>query len=57
MNGVHPSVGAIIEGPSNITYLPGLTPLPIELTCNVTETAVWRVNGTDFLLASLANRN
>ena len=57
MNGVHPSVGAIIEGPSNITYLPDLTPLPIELTCNVAETVVWRVNGTDFLLASLANGN
>ena len=50
-------VGAIIEGPSNITYLPGLTPLPIELTCNVTGVAAWRVNGTDFFPASLANGN
>ena len=51
-------VGAIIEGPGNITYLPGLTPLPIELTCNVTgTTAVWIINGTDFLLRSLANGN
>ena len=28
--------GAITEGPSNITYVPYLTPLPIKLICNVT---------------------
>ena len=37
--------GSIIEGPRDVTYLPGLTPLPIELTCNVTGVASWRVNG------------
>ena len=47
--------GTIIEGPSDVTYLPGLTPLPIELTCNVTGVAAWRVNGTDYLLSSLTN--
>ena len=47
--------GTIIEGPSDVTYLPGLTPLPIELTCNVTGVASWRVNGTDYLLSSLTN--
>ena len=47
--------GTVIEGPSNVTYLPGLTPLPIELTCNVTGSTVWRVNGTDYLVTTLTN--
>ena len=45
--------GVIIEGPSNVTYLPGVTPLPIELTCNVTGTAVWTVNDTSYNLTDL----
>ena len=45
----------IIEGPSDVTYLPGLTSLPIELTCNVTGVAAWRVNGTDYTLTGLTN--
>ena len=45
-----------IEDPSIITYLPGLTPLSIELTCNVTTgVAVWRVNSTDYALTNLTN--
>ena len=48
-------VGSITEGPSNVTYLPGLTPLPIELSCNVTGVATWRVNGTSYALSSLIN--
>ena len=47
--------GAIIVGPSNITYIPGLIPLPIELICNVTGEAAWIVNGSDYLLNSLTN--
>ena len=47
--------GSIIEGPSNVTYLPGLTPLPIELTCNVTGIAAWRINNTDYALTNLIN--
>ena len=47
--------GIIIEGPSDVTYLPGLTPLPIKLTCNVTGAATWTVNGIDYLLSSLTN--
>ena len=45
--------GMIIEGPSNVTYLPNLTPLPIELICNVTGEDTWTVNRTDYTLASL----
>ena len=47
--------GAIIEGPSNVTYLPGVTPLPIELTCNVTGVAAWRVNESSYTLTDLTN--
>ena len=52
---IYTNTGAIIEGPSNVTYFPGLTPLPVELTCNVTGLAIWRVNGADYTLASLNN--
>ena len=38
--------GIVNEGPSNVTYIPGQTPLPIELTCNITGFPFWRVNGT-----------
>ena len=48
-------LGTIIEGPSNVTYLPGVTPLPIELTCNVTGSTLWRVNGSDYTVTRLAN--
>ena len=47
--------GIIIKGPSSVTYLPGFSPLPIELTCNVTGVALWSVNDTDYRLASLTN--
>ena len=49
------NTGSVIEGPSNVTYLPGLTPLPIELTCSVTGVAAWIVNGTSYTLGSLTN--
>ena len=49
------NAGAIIEGPSNVTYLPGVTPLPIELTCNVTGVVSWRVNSTAYTLSQLDN--
>ena len=32
-----------------------MTPLPIELTCNVTGVASWRVNGSNYLLSGLSN--
>ena len=48
-------IGTIIEGPSNVTYLSGMTPLPIELTCNVTGVAAWRVNGIGYLLRDLTD--
>ena len=49
--------GPILEGPINITYIPGLTLLPIELICNVTLVPVWIVNGTGtiYLLSQLTN--
>ena len=48
-------IGIIVEGPQNVTYLPGQTPLPIELTCIATEGVVsWRVNGTDHTLSTIS---
>ena len=47
--------GIIIEGPSNVTYFPGLTPLPIELTCTVTGVATWAVNDTSYTIGELTN--
>ena len=45
----------MIVGPSSVTYLPGLTPLPILLTCNVAGIATWTVNDTDYTLANLTD--
>ena len=47
--------GPILEGPSNITYFPDLTPLPIELKCNVTGIPIWIVNGSAFSLYYISN--
>ena len=53
---VHLCTGTIIEGPSDVLYVPGQTPLPIELTCSVTNGVPgWRVNGTAYLLTDIAN--
>ena len=49
----HNCTGTVIEGPRNVTYLPGLTPLPIELACNVNGVASWQVNGTAYRLDQL----
>ena len=47
--------GTVNEGPSNVTYIPGVTPLPIELTCNVAEIPIWIVNDTSYTTGELAN--
>ena len=49
------NIGNVIEGPSNVTYLPGVTSLPIELTCDVTGSTVWRVNGLSYTLGQLTH--
>ena len=48
-------LGTIVEGPSNVTYIPGLTPLPIELICNGTGFLYWQVDGLCYFLSSLTN--
>jgi len=45
----HNCTGTIIEGPTNITYIPGVTPLPIELTCSVTGVVAWIVDNVAYL--------
>jgi len=56
---IHTYIGTIVQSPSNVTYLPGVTPLPIELTCDVTAGVGWIVvnNGISngFFLSDLAN--
>ena len=51
----HNCTGNVIEGPSNVTYFAGLTPLPIQLTCNVTGEVLWRVNGAIYTRDQLTN--
>ena len=38
-------------------YFSGQTPLPIEMVCNVTLIPSWRVNGTDYLIGTIAGGN
>ena len=43
------------HGPSNFTYLPNVTLLPINLTCNVTGVVTWRINGTFYIPTNYIN--
>ena len=45
----------IIQAPNNVTYFPGLTPLPVVMICNVTGVAAWIVNDTTYFLSDLSN--
>ena len=40
--------GVVIEGPSNVMYHPGMTPLPIEITCKVSLGTIklWMINSS-----------
>ena len=47
-------VGTVIEGPGDVIYIPGQTPLPIELTCNITGLFVsWEVDNDTFTIGSI----
>ena len=48
-------LATIVEGPSNVTYIPSLTPLPIELVCNCTGAMFWEVDGKIYLLSFLTD--
>ena len=45
----------IIECPTGVLCLPGLTPLLIELTCVVSGVAVWRANGRIYIRNTLTD--
>lgn len=45
----------IIECPTGVSCLPGLTPLLIEVTNIVTGVAVWRANSKIYILTDLTN--
>lgn len=46
-------VGIIIQSPTNFIYLPGQTPLPITLTCDISPGAGWRVNNQVYFISNL----
>ena len=47
-------VGTIIEGLNNVIYIPGQTPLPIELTCNITGLFVtWEVDNVTYTIGNI----
>ena len=48
-------VGTILTNPRNFTYLPGITPSPIQLTCDVTPAAAWIVNNVVILFNQLGS--
>jgi len=48
--------GTIVHSPSNVIYLPGVTPLPIELTCDVTPGVAWIVVNNSISNIYLLNR-
>ena len=46
-------VGIILTSPRNFTFVPGITPSPVQLTCDVTPVAGWIVNDSILLLNQL----
>ena len=51
---LHTVLGTIVEGPSSVTYIPGLTPLPIEMRCNCTGYITWKINKLLYLLSLIS---
>ena len=49
------NVGTILPAPANFTFFPGITPLPIQLTCDVTSRVAWIVNGQAIVFYQLAS--
>ena len=47
--------GVVIDGPSDVIYHPGVTPLPIEIACNVSMGTVklWTINSSYWLYIKL----
>ena len=51
------NIGTLLSSPRNFTFFPGITPLPIQLTCDVTLLPVaWKVNNIAILLFTLPSR-
>ena len=50
----HTYVGTTVPGPSNFTYLPGVTSLPLQLTCDIAGGIAWKVNKTTYVFNQLA---
>ena len=50
----HTYVGTTVPGPSNFTYLPGVTSLPLQLICDVAGGIAWKVNSATYVFNQLA---
>ena len=51
-------VGTVIEGPNDVIYIPGQTPLPIELICNITGPFVtWEVDAVTYTIGNINDGN
>ena len=50
-------VGTTFQEPGDVVYHPGVTTLPIELTCDVSLAVGWAVNGDVYLLNQLESGN
>ena len=49
-------IGAVIEGPGDVIYTPGQTPLPIELICNITGLFVtFEVDAVTYTIPNINN--
>ena len=48
-------IGIVVEHLISVTWFAFVTPLPIELACNVTGVVVWRVNNKYYTLTDLTN--
>ena len=46
-------VGTTVQEPGDVVYLPDVTTLPIELTCDVSPAAAWLINNRTYLLNQL----
>ena len=47
--------GTVVEHLISVTWLPYISPLPIELECNVTGVVVWRIDNKYYTLTDLTN--
>ena len=50
---IHIFVGTMFQEPGDVIYHPGVTTLPIELTCDLRAAAGWSINGDVYFIVQL----